>query len=63
MCQCRISTPATDFGLDDDDTIHNRRVERPSQALFGVHEIHVSELMRGDDIRSLVFCKMQHILR
>ena len=63
MCQYQISTPATNFGLDDDDIIHNSRVERPSQALFGVHEIHISESMRGDDIRSLVFFKMQNILR
>ena len=63
MCQCRISRPATDFGLDEDDTIYDRRVEGPSQALFGVHEVHVSDLMRGGDIRSLVFRTTQHILR
>ena len=63
MCQCRISRPATDFGLDEDDTIYDRRVERPSQALFGLHEVHVSDLMRGGDIHSPVFRKSQHILR
>ena len=63
MCQCRISRLATDFGLDEADTIYDRRVERPDQALFGVHEIHGSDLMRGGYIHSPVFRTTQQILR